>query len=216
MYFIFFYQSFNSLIAKMSVLITRIISTGNISFYLFWNIINNKQYINKPKRTRKRSHKIHTPHIRSFTIQHGCLQHLMSMGQTTYFLTLFATFTKFIGIFKHCFPIKSTMQNFPRCYFRSKMSTTCIAITISKNEMNFIVMNSSSNNLIWFYFPKIRYIPYVILRVIFFLFLLALCMSFENIPTIRKLTILANHGSSSCSFKSCPSGNVFEIGICFS
>jgi len=153
-----FYQSFNSLIAKISVFITRIISTGSISFYLFWNIINNKQYINKPKRTRKRSHKIHSPHIRSFTIQHGCLQHLMSMGQTTYLLTLFATFTKFIGIFKHCFPIKSTMQNFPRCYFRSKMSTTCIAITISKNEMNFIVMNSSSNNLIWFYFPKIRYI----------------------------------------------------------
>jgi len=126
------------------------------------------QYINKPKITRKKSHKIHSLHITNFTIQQRCLRHFMFIRQTTYFLTLFATLTKFIDIFKHCFPVKSTIQNFHSCSFRSKMSTRYAFMTLSKNVMNFIVRHTSFNNLIWSYFLKIRFIPYVILIVVFY------------------------------------------------
>jgi hypothetical protein len=166
------------------------------------------QYINKPKITRKKSHKIHSLHITNFTIQQRCLRHFMFIRQTTYFLTLFATLTKFIGIFKHCFPVKSTIQNFHSCSFRSKMSTTYTFMTLSKNVMNFIVRHTSFNNLIWSYFLKIRFIPYEYLESFFILFLLALLISFDNIPTIKKLTILANQGLSSYSFRSCSFENV--------
>ena len=150
------------------------------------------QYINKPKITRKKSHKIHSLHITNFTIQQRCLRHFMFIRQTTYFLTLFATLTKFIGIFKHCFPVKSTIQNFHSCSFRSKMSTTYTFMTLSKNVMDFIVRHTSFNNLIWSYFLKIRFIPYVILIVVFyfisscFIYIIRKYTNYKKINNISK------------------------------
>lgn len=94
---------------------------------------------------------------------------------------------------------------------RSKMPPTCIAMTIRKNGINFIIRYTSTNNLIRTYFPNVRFIPYIILRVILILFFFALFKSLGNFPVTMRFTILANQGSLPYKRESYSSRSVSEI-----
>ena len=83
---------------------------------------------------------------------------------------------------------------------------------IRKNGMNFIIRYTSTNNLIRTYFPNVRFIPYIILRVILIFFSFALFKSLGNFPVTMRFIILANQGSLPCRCESCSSGSVSEIG----
>lgn len=83
---------------------------------------------------------------------------------------------------------------------------------IRKNGMNFIIRYTSTNNLIRTFFPNVRFIPYIILRVILIFFSFALFKSLGNFPVTMRFTILANQGSLPCRCESCSSGSVSEIG----